>query len=68
MDHASVPLQYRAIIDVAKIGNAMPADLSHLPYGFRPAIELAVMQSADGEWNNAMLSIPARGSFFAHIR
>ena len=62
MDHASVPLQYRAIIDVAKIGSAMPAALSHLPYGFRPAIELAVMQSAAGVWNNAMLSLPARGS------
>jgi hypothetical protein len=62
MDHASVPLQYRAIIDVARIGNAMPRAWSHLPYSFRPAIELAVMQAKDGVWNNAMLSLPARGS------
>jgi hypothetical protein len=62
LDHASVPIQYRAIIDVAKLGSSMPPGLSHIPYSFRPAIELAVMQSVDGIWNNAMLSLPARGA------
>ena len=58
LEHASAPLQYRATVEVARLGDAVSTAFHHLPYGFRPAIELAVMQAADGVWNNAMLSLP----------
>jgi hypothetical protein len=62
LEHASAPIQYRATIDVARHGDRVPAAFHLLPYGFRPAVELAVMQAVDGVWNDAMLTLPPRGS------
>lgn len=60
LDHASAPVQYRAIIDVAKLDDAAPAGVANLPYTFRPALELAVQAAVDGVWNNAMLALPSQ--------
>ena len=48
--------------EVARLGEHAPPAFHSLPYGFRPALELAVARSADGVWNEAMLTLPARGS------
>ncbi|MFM8566164.1 MAG: hypothetical protein ACKOCV_00490, partial [Gemmatimonadota bacterium] len=42
LDHASAPIQYRAIIDVAKMGEKVDPRINLLPYTYRPALELAV--------------------------
>ncbi len=61
LDHAALPIQYRAIVEVAKLGDALPASYANTPYFHRHAIEIAVRQSYDGTWNNAMLSLPSKG-------
>lgn len=50
------------MMEVAQLGGRVPAEFHFLPYGFRPAIELAVGQSRDGVWNGSMLSMPPRSS------
>jgi len=62
IQHAALPIQYRAIIDVAKIGDQLPATYANTPYYHRPAVEIAVRQSYDGSWNNSMLSLPGRSA------
>lgn len=62
LEHATLPIQYRATIDVAKLGDQLPASYANTPYFHRPAVEIAVRQSYDGTWNNAMLALPPRSS------
>ena len=62
LEHASAPIQYRAIIDVAKLGSRVSPEFSYLPFTFKPAVELAMAQSGDGVWNNAMLTAPSARS------
>jgi hypothetical protein len=62
LEHASAPIQYRAIIDVAKLGSRVSPDFGYLPFTFKPAVELAMAQSGDGVWNNAMLTAPSARS------
>lgn len=58
LSNASSALQYRAIIDVARLD--IPKDkLAALALGFPPALKLALAQSPDGLWNRAILSVPA---------
>lgn len=59
LDHAAPPIQYRSIVDVAKLPVPSGDSLASLPYAHRPALTLAAMQQADGTWNHAMLSIPS---------
>ncbi len=66
LDHAAAPIKYRAAVEVARLSAGTA--LSNLPFSFAPAIRLAVMQSAEGIWNNAMLTVPPqRGDDFEHI-
>jgi hypothetical protein len=58
LDHASPAIKYRAMVEVAKLGGSVPANFHLLPYGYRPAIKLAVQASVNGLWNNAMLTLP----------
>ena len=58
--NASAPIQYRAIIDVAKLSEKVPTAFHFLPYTFKPAIELAIRQSQFGVWNDSMLSFSAK--------
>ena len=67
-EHASEPIKYRAITEVAQTASPSAQQVAALPYAHRPAIKLAVTQSRDGMWNNSVLSIPGRhASDFANI-
>ena len=62
LENASPAIQYRAIIDVAQLGQDIRADINDLPYSYRPALELAVQADIDGVWNNSMLRLPSQRS------
>jgi hypothetical protein len=57
LDHASRGIQYRALVDVARV--PAPERLSWLPFAHPPALMLAMQQRMDGTWNQAMLPLPA---------
>jgi hypothetical protein len=59
MDHASAPIKFRAIVEVAKLATPIPEQVASLPFTHRPALTLAVMQQPDGTWGHAMLTIPS---------
>jgi hypothetical protein len=61
LDNAALPIQYRAVTEVAKLGDQVPAAYANTPYFYRPAVELAIRQSYDGTWNGAMLALPSKG-------
>jgi len=61
LDNAALPIQYRAITEIAKLGDQLPTAYASTPYFHRPAVEIAVRQSYDGTWNNAMLALPTKG-------
>lgn len=58
LDHAAPPIRYRAIVDVARLGDVAEA-AGALPFTYRPALLLAVQQSADGVWPGGLLALPA---------
>lgn len=59
LEHAAPPIQYRSVAEVARLGPPISTDFSFLPLTCRPALTLAVTQSADGTWNDSMLSLPS---------
>jgi hypothetical protein len=59
LEHAAAPLKYRAIVDVARLGEQVGNNLVALPYTYRPALLLALQQGIDGTWNRSMLAIPS---------
>ena len=59
LDVAPPPIQYRAAIEVARLPLSGSRSFSALPYAYKPAMELALTQLADGTWNHAMLGVPA---------
>ena len=58
LEHASTPIRYRALTEVAELELAQDARASALPYTYRPALLLAVSQAADGTWSHTMLTLP----------
>ena len=56
LTHAAPPLQYRAIVEVAKLNVPRAAELA---YAYEPAVRLAVTQQPDGRWGRTMLGIPS---------
>ncbi len=60
LNNASPPVQYRAIIDVAKLGERTPPGVSNLPYAYAPALELAIQAAVDGVWNGSILTVPSQ--------
>ena len=62
MEHASAPIKYRALTEIARTVEPTSPDLDWLPYSHRPAIRLAVTQTRDGMWNQSILSIPGKHS------
>jgi hypothetical protein len=62
LENASVPIQYRAITEVARGTLNEPQRLSILPYSYPPALRLALAQRPDGTWGGLMLSLPAARS------
>ncbi|MDP9204037.1 MAG: hypothetical protein M3P12_01095 [Gemmatimonadota bacterium] len=68
LEHASAPIKYRAMTEVARLSEPPARDIDWLPYSHRPALKLAVAQTRDGMWNHSVLSIPGRhSSDFANI-
>jgi hypothetical protein len=68
LEHASAPIKYRAMTEVARAADPASPDFDWLPYSHRPAIRLAVTQSRDGMWNQSVLSLPGRhATDFANI-
>lgn len=59
LDHAAAPIQYRAITEVARLGEPAAKSATVLPYTYRPALLLALQQRVDGIWNGAMLAVPS---------
>jgi hypothetical protein len=55
---AAAPIQYRSVVDVARLDDRVGPELANLPLAYRPALMLAATQSADGTWNRAMLTVP----------
>lgn len=58
LDKAAVPIQYRAITEVARLTLPDAEAFAALPYSYEPAIRLALMQQPDGTWDNSMLAVP----------
>ncbi|MGQ0641925.1 MAG: hypothetical protein ACT4P6_14335 [Gemmatimonadaceae bacterium] len=58
VDHAAAPIRYRTIVDLAKL-SPLPDRLLSLVYGYQPAVKLALAQRPEGNWHNAMLTVPA---------
>ena len=68
LEHASAPIKFRSMVEVARITDPSPKTVDWLPYSHRPAIKLAATQHRDGTWNNSILTIPSRNSTdFAHV-
>lgn len=59
MEHASAPIRFRAITEVAKLGSPIPELVRSLPFTHRPALTLAVLQKPDGTWGDSMLTVPS---------
>lgn len=60
LDNASAPIQYRATIEIARLGAHVAPSFHNLPYTNRSAAELAIQASVDGSWNGAMLALPSQ--------
>lgn len=58
LEHASAPIRYRAMTEVARLPSQSADRLSFLPFTHRPALMLAMLQASDGTWNHSMLTIP----------
>jgi hypothetical protein len=56
--NAAAPLQYRGVVDVARLADRVGPGFANLPLTYRPALMLAATQSADGTWNRSMLGVP----------
>lgn len=63
LENAALPIQYRSVMEVAKLGEQVPATYANTPYFHRPAVEIAVRQSYEGTWHNAMLTFPTKGGY-----
>ncbi|MGQ0712791.1 MAG: hypothetical protein ACT4PJ_03550 [Gemmatimonadaceae bacterium] len=59
LDHSAAPIQYRATIEVAKLGASEIPNIGILPYTYAPPLALAVSQQPDGTWGGSMLDIPS---------
>jgi hypothetical protein len=59
MEHASAPIKFRSIVEVAKLTTPIPEQVGSLPFTHRPALTLAASQQPDGTWGHSMLTVPA---------
>lgn len=62
LQHAAAPIQYRATVEVAHLGDQAGPRFAALPYTYRPSLLLALQQHLDGTWNRAMLTLPSARS------
>ena len=59
LEHAATPIKFRAVTEVARLGDQVGGRFAALPYTYPPALLLAVQQQVDGTWNRSMLSVPS---------
>src|SRR6185503_15212967 len=57
LDNASGPIKYRSVTEIARASETTIREMAWLPYAHRPALRIAVTQSADGIWNSSMLTV-----------
>jgi hypothetical protein len=62
LENGSVPIQYRAITEIARGSLTATQRLSILPFSYPPALRLALAQQPDGTWGGLMLAVPAARS------
>lgn len=62
LENASGPIKYRSATEIARLPESVVNELGSVAYIFRPALRIALSQSADGTWNRSMLSVPAKNS------
>jgi len=67
LENASGPIKYRAATEVARVSASTAQEMEWLPYGYRPALRLALSQNVDGIWNGAMLTVPRQGNDFTNV-
>lgn len=60
--HASPPIKYRALTEVARLSREEAEQVSSLPFTYRPALMLSLSQSPDGTWGGGMLTLPKAGA------
>ena len=58
LEHASNPIRYRSVVDVARLPASLTPRIGVLPYVSEPALMLAVSQASDGTWHGSMLNVP----------
>jgi hypothetical protein len=59
LDKAAAPIQFRSLTEVARLSPSVTAQVSNLPFTYRPALLLAVQQGMDGTWEGGMLALPS---------
>ena len=62
LDNASGPIKYRSVTEIARASETTIREMAWLPYAHRPALRIALTQSADGIWNSSMLTVPKQGA------
>ncbi len=68
LEHASAPIKYRAMAEVARLSEPSPREIDWLPLSHRAALKLAVAQTRDGMWSHSILSVPGKhSSDFANV-
>ena len=60
LDNASPSIQYRAILEVARLPVDNLHGLASLPLAHSSAIELAVLQQWDGTWSRSITGVPSQ--------
>ena len=66
--NSGAPIQYRSVVDVARLTEHVGDDFANLPLTYRPALMLAATQSADGTWSRSMLTTPSpKAEHFAGV-
>jgi hypothetical protein len=61
LEHAVLPIQYRALTEVARLGEELGPQVACMPYGYPPALQLAMTQRLDGTWGDGLLQVPGPG-------
>jgi hypothetical protein len=59
LTHASPPIKYRSLTEVARLTPEETEQVSALPFTHHPALLLAMQQAADGTWAGGMLGVPS---------
>lgn len=67
VEHASAPIKFRAVTEIARATSDGMDALAALPYTYEPALLLALLQATDGTWPGGMLAVPAPGQGFTGV-